>query len=232
MTLVGYWPLNETSGSVSDYSFNGNDGELVDGAADNTPDSVNSTTRENSGVAGGNAYEFDVDGYVNVNASTLDSAESLTMMGWIKTDYTDDYSGPFGYESDSDNNTGFLVRRTDTGDLEIQMNGTQYSLTFDDATRAYDDTWHMVTAVWTGKNLQLFIDGDKVAEDTADTDQVHINGDFNIGRYYWIHADDHWGYEGKISEVRIYDRPLTPSEIQYLYNVGNRGLQTTSKKSS
>lgn len=51
--------------------------------------------------------------------------------------------------------------------------------------------------------------------------------EFYIGRYYWEHTDDHWGFEGKIQEVRVYNHALTSQEVQYLYSVSERGLYTS-----
>jgi len=55
---------------------------------------------------------------------------------------------------------------------------------------------------------------------------------FEIGRYKWEDSGSTYYFSGKIAQARIYNRPLTHSEVQYLYSVGQRGYHTTSKKSS
>jgi hypothetical protein len=234
VVLIGYWPLNESSGSIAyDYSGNEKTGEVTSGNSRNSGDSITSTSQGVDGLLAETAYEFDVDGYVDVTDTGIDGSKSATITGWIKSTYTSDWNGPFGYEGDGDNNEGYLIRYHDTDNaIELNLNGGSYNVQYGDVSSVYDGKWHLLTGVWTGSRLLIYVDGEAVASSPASATSVSAPTNFNIGRYYWIHADDHWGFEGRIAEVRVYNHALTPAEVQYLYNVSKRGRQVSSEKQS
>ena len=231
MVLVGYWPLDEDSGNTAtDYSDENKDGSLISGSARNSGDSVSSTTVGNNGVVGASSYEFDVDGYVDVNTFSVDGSNKATISGWINSNYTSNWNGPFGFEGDADNNYGFFFRYNDNNDsFELNLNGSQ-TLEYNNISEIYDGNWHLVTGVFDEGEMIIFLDGKKVISKSVSDTAVSTNQEFYIGRYYWEHADDHWGFEGRIQEVRVYDHALTKQEVQYLYQVGSRGLHVSDKR--
>ncbi len=76
--------------------------------------------------------------------------------------------------------------------------------------------WVHVAGVWTGSELILYLDGASVAtlpsvgNDTAE-------GNLLIGRHSHLYGQNYWF--GAIDDVRIYDRALTPEEIDLLTGV-------------
>jgi hypothetical protein len=74
--------------------------------------------------------------------------------------------------------------------------------------------WHYIAIVWDGSTKTLFVDGNNVASDTPsgisfDEDPVYIGGDEDAGAPTAF-------LNGRVDDVRIYNRALTPSEIQAL----------------
>lgn len=232
MVLVGYWPLDEDSGTTAtDYSRNNNNGSLTSASARNSGDSVSSTTVGNGGIVGASSYEFDVDGYVDVDAYSVDGSSAVTISGWINSNYTSNWNGPFGFEGDIDNNYGFFFRYNDSNDsFELNVNGNSYSVEYNNVSEVYDGNWHLLMGLFDNGEVVIFLDGKRVVSKSVSATTVSTNQEFYIGRYYWEHSDDHWGFEGRIQNVRLYNHALTKQEVQYLYQVGSRGLHTSDKR--
>ena len=87
-----------------------------------------------------------------------------------------------------------------------------------------DTNWHHAAVTYdVDGSLKIFVDG---TEHDADAVSSSSNGvkDFSTTDFY-IGARNNQGtaidfFEGRIDDVRIYDRVLTPSEIQRLYRLG------------
>ena len=223
MTLVGYWPLNENSGEALDHSGNENHGSLNGGVR-----------QAAKGLLGSSAYDFDgTDGNVQHSYTT---SVSFSVSVWIKSDSSTWSSSGCGWADRS--SSGFILHPDDgqstwTGYVLANSSNDYYRI----AEASIDDIteWHMYTITHGNETntSRMFLDGRKVAAASTTTDRVESTNTATIGH---DDVDDYNEGErpidGKISEARYYSRPLTKSEIQYLYSVGSKGLQTTSKKSS
>ena len=220
MTLIGYWPLNEASGSKAyDHSGNENHG------------TVNGATQGTTGLLGDTAYSFDgSEDYVEMEDKAYLRPSSFSVSAWFKTSGISGWSAIFGKEY-WNNNEGWTVYMGAEGNGYIKFKGPQFSALT--TSEEYDDSnWHHVTVVYNGSTARIFIDGSKKSEGSRNFNHSDIS--LTVGSR---HSNDgttrgHDSWNGKLSETRIYDRPLTKSEIQYIYSVGSRGLQTTSKKTS
>ena len=216
MVLIGYWPLNEESGEAHDYSGNGNHGTLNGGI-----------TQGATGLLGENSYSFSSDGgEVNFGDSLPFSDDnSFTYSVWIRPE-----SLP---SSETYNIIGNKGRRRNLQlktDGSITLNGYDGSNQgFSTSSAAPTEEWTYIAVTYNGTDAKIYINskldqrGEFSYTEGSDYDDI-ISVSSEIGNALPVN--------GKISEVRIYDRPLTPSEVQYLYSVGKRGLQTTSKKTS
>ena len=219
MTLIGYWPLNESSGDAIDYSGQGNNGV------------VESVERPVNGLLGADAYNFDNTGYIQVPYSNSFYSNDLSISMWINLNSLSRVNDKLQRHIDSRTpqswDDGYIIQTGDENNLDFSVRGSGRVST----NNLTENTWHHVTCIHsTSQNsIRLYIDG-KLEDETATENQI-----IDSGRKLTISErsdkqEEHT--DGKISEVRIYNRPLTKSEIQYLYSVGKRGLQTTSKKSS
>lgn len=224
MTLLAYWPLNESSGSTAhDHSGNENHGTINDGGDSTVPGAT--------GILGGEAYSFDgSNDYVDIGYSGSPYSD-WTVSLWVNhNDWsTSERQGslavgenrsskPLNWDRDGSNQ--FSHYRGEAAGQVMSVNSVSGG-------------WHHVIVTQrridsSTVDLKMYWDGEKVDETTGDYE------DMDLSKYIYIGWNSSSGTEwkGKVSEVRIYDRPLTKSEIQYLYSVGERGLQTTSKKTS
>ena len=227
MTLNGYWPLNEESGEALDHSGSENHGTLNGGV-----------TQGVTGLLGDTSYSFSGDGgEVDSESALISGQSSLTASAWINAESITSSSNSEHYESnnqivsniegwdndtwamalDSSNEVFFYI---DEGGNEINFRSSSGPVTTNE--------WIHITCVYQASRfMKIYVNGTKVAENSVSTGTLG-----NTTNSLKISLDGSNSFNGKISEVRIYDRPLTKSEIQYLYSVGERGLQVTSKKSS
>jgi hypothetical protein len=217
--LISHWEFDEGAGTTAYDSVGGNHGTLINGPL------------WTSGQIGG-ALSFDgVNDYVDVgDRPSLDfgAGDSFSIAAWVKTGADGRVvdkrrcGGPGGvyYEG-----YGIRVLRGKLffGVEDIGGNGSYLS----GDTMVTDDEWHHVAAVRdvTTDRLYLYLDGSSDATPVVDTTISTLATDkgFDIG--HAINTTTGHGYfNGKIDDVRIYDRALSAEEVWQLYQAGGGGL--------
>jgi len=200
--LVGWWKLDETSGTVAaDSSVNSNDGTVYGDP--------------NWGTAGqiGTAIDFNgVNDYVDCgNDVSLDINDAITLAVWVKTD--DAGNGEFNpYIAKGDN--AYTLQHRNVNDLEIAIYdaGAWYFANIP-VDSSFNGVWHHLAGTYNGSQIKLYVDG----ELNATTDYVGSiaseTANVNLGR-----SSDFTDrlYEGLLDEVRIYSRVLSQDEVAYL----------------
>ena len=215
MTLIAYWPLDETSGStVTDYSGNNNDGS-INGA---TPNGGN-------GFIGRPSMSFNRSNNDEVDTGIRTVSAPLTLSCWIK---------PY------DTNRGeFFGNRNGGGSYDTYLghsnsNAGEVYFTIDQATNVTTasgtvsaDNWHHVVAISTPNSMKLIIDGNL----EASAGNGASLGDSGYNHLIGNRPDNpSFAFDGEITDFRIYSHELTDQEIQYLYSVGKRGLHVSNKR--
>lgn len=219
--LVGYWKMDETSwtvdcatGSVTDYSGAGNHGLACPNA-----------TGPSGGVAGkyGNSGQFDgVDNYVSINNSTVYAPMNapFAASAWVyQTAFTDNYPVILRLRSD-DTEPWFIIFSNQSGLLGLSVGnaGSFASIKTDTSAASLVGAWRHVTVSYNGQgsstmsNFSLYLDGVLQTNVAGSAYSTNTQGT-SIGY-------DKSGNEldGKIDEVRIYNRTLSPSEARQLYS--------------
>ncbi len=210
--IVAYWSFDEGTGNtVHDYSKNGNNGQLNGGVT-----SID-------GVSG-KALDFDgVDGYVNFN-------NTIGNFG------TDDFSVTFWFRTDSNQPETVMVKRvfcgahsffevsmsdgaTPTGHMNVEVyetndnHNSMYS-----KQRLDDNQWHLIIIMRQGVETCLYIDGSLDNNDSS-TQIVNVSNSASFrlcdGPCRSVGNTDF--FSGELDEVLIYNRALTATEVQYLY---------------
>jgi len=216
--LVAYYPFD---GDANDESGNGNHG---------TVNSAVLTTDRNGNQ--NNAYYFNGAGnYIvaeNLDVRINDIA-AFTVAGWFKTNlqqngplwmWGDDDSEPSGsYNAESP--VGWRSNLFSAGFYGSQ--GHQY---VDYTSSLADDTWHFVAQISDGSRGSLCVDGNLVSS----TNNITADRSYSSPPTLMIGArtknstssiDDIEFFNGSIDDLRIYNRALSASEIQDLYNGDN-----------
>lgn len=197
----------------------------VSAAFSAAPDTCNYTVLHQVGGKFGNGVRFDSSqgngqhDYVNLGtSSTYDFAKDFSVSAWIKTSSTDNHDKIlFKGNPYADASTGGYYLHSHGGyaafgvDLSSST-GNNYSA-LDNSTPINDNQWHHLVGVWNNDILNLYVDGRLVTTKNLPAGSV-ITG---ITNSLFTISGSSYGFFGSIDEVRTYNRPLSASEVQQLY---------------
>lgn len=209
--LVGYWNLNDTSGTTVKGIIGG------DGTYSGETDIPSQTGK----IA--NAIKFDgVDDGISIpNISSHENFTAFTVSAWVYP-YSSGQTAGGRIVSKADGGTGdnfclYLITTEYNVNFRLETDGdVQANLAATDGD-VPQDTWTHVTATWDGTNMRLYIDGTEDGNSpTAKSGTIDADGNpLVIG----THSGDPTNrrFNGKIDEVRLYNRALSASEISDLH---------------
>lgn len=202
--LKAYYPLSK---DVKDYSSNGNDG-------------TNHGVTHVSGQFGKDVGSFNGSSdYVDINNIIPD--ESVTVTAWVKPD------------SLSANNTLLGVRQADADYFWLQFNGSGKlrlfvapggTISTVDGVGISVGNWNFVSFVITPTTLTRYLNGNQTGTiDSGEYDLSRVTNDIYLGGRNDVPGGDVDNFfNGNISNVRIYDVALTPTEIKEIYSQEQR----------
>jgi prepilin-type N-terminal cleavage/methylation domain-containing protein len=202
--LIGYWPLNEGSGSSTiDASGNGNAGTWSGGTTNGS--------YYTSGIIGSYAGNFNGNDYITLtNAIT---APSFSAAFWMQDTSPDANYGRVLDDgiTETPKTWGFFGQETGCG------NGQGIGFQVSSHTLCYnwgDSGWHFVVGTFNASTSAMFfyVDSTLVSSSTTSfTPQSYIPI-FGKG----VGANNY--YQGHLDDVHIYNRALSPAEVMALYN--------------
>ncbi|WP_436925210.1 DUF7266 family protein [Halosimplex amylolyticum] len=194
--LAGYWSL--------------------DGTADDASVNDNHASEENDpgtglGVFGTRSYTFDgVDDHLRIDDDSsleMSDTDAVTVSMWVNKD-----TAQSGW-------TALFQHSDQSYNLQLE-NGNQprftiYDGSWNGATAGFGlgtNTWYHVAGVFDGSTVTTYVDGQPVATTTA-TEIDSASTDLGIAENL-----DATGrhFDGKIDEVRVYDRALTDAQVESL----------------
>ena len=208
--LVGYWNMDSadidwSTNTILDHSGTGNKGTLT------------GLTFAASSIAGriGEALKFESAGtYINIPYSqTLTSSitNSLTYAAWVRVD-----SAPVNWEPII-SNSGQGLQIYKSGLLLFKPGGTTKQLvayTPGNSPTNSVGTWFHLAATFDGERNTIYINGAVTCSSCTATTTGTAG---NVGAYK-IAGGTTYPFVGALDEVRVYNRALSVSEIQTLYN--------------
>jgi regulation of enolase protein 1 (concanavalin A-like superfamily) len=216
--LLGWWKMDEGVGTTAvDWSGHGRHLRFA------TPAPTWAT-----GLFGG-ALQFagNGDSAVCANGSFLNGLTALTVTVWVKSDVTNTDRGFLIFETPASNDnmdmrydaaggTGGGTNVMKMG-LTVSVSGTNTVLQLESANNSQSTDWQFLTMVWSsGQPLAFYINGvlDSPTANSAAVVGTLVNcsaviigkaGKDNTGSSSW---------DGLIDEVCLYNKALTPQEIQ------------------
>jgi hypothetical protein len=206
--MVGYWSLDDGSGSVAgDFSENNNDG------------TINGATWTDGKI--GDALEFDgSDDYVDL-PDNLGYSNQVSAFAWFK------------HKAPPPGNYHIIMGGSQ---LEISINSNGYLRTgvytdsrhvSDHGSGLNDGQWHYVGFTFDGNTKKSYIDGNFAGELSGITGTLTSSfSNRRIGRYG---SSGTYYLNGIVDDIHIYDRALSESEIQDLYNDTNHTVINASQ---
>jgi len=227
--LVGYWKMDE-----ADWTNNCSTDTALDSSGNaNHADSCPSTTGPDPASGKyGNAGDFDgSNDYLNAGSGvSLDNigngtnGNGFTIGAWVYNDGGGTYA--INMIADKHNTATplsgwsfYYNRAAKYIAFEADFDGTDLK------RRSVDDTvvnsqWNHLVVTWDGSSaasgIRFFVNGQETVYDTATNASGTRVSD--ASQNFWIgNNPDGYSFDGKIDELRLYNRALSPSEIQALY---------------
>jgi hypothetical protein len=205
-------------------------------ANDSSGNNNNGTIKGNLSCISGivtKALQFDGASYITVpNAASLHPTTQLTMSFWIRVDdFTNQWSGIINKGatvfSDCSASREYAVwlqnistlTQTSAGDSNCQLYVTSKNVT---SKKVAKGKWiHYASIVDRVKHIQsIYINGILSAKTVDNYSSFNINShDLRIGNPEETHATFS-PFKGALDEIRLYNRVLTPAEINSLYYQG------------
>lgn len=218
------WDLDEGSGSTTaDETGSNNYGTLGSAATWTT------TAHSN-----GHAVSFDgtSNAYITARGAAVDTTQSFSVSAWVNLASTS--STAIVASQIGTNSSAFILKYEPGGGV----NGWDFDLTQSDATSPTQDqtytsgnastgTWTHLVGVFNASNntTTLYVNGSQNATGSHST-KWNATGAVNIGRLRWNAAYNN-NFNGKIDDVRIYQRVLSATDVNDLYNDVVPGLSSS-----
>jgi hypothetical protein len=197
--LVGYWKFDEGSGS-SLLDASGNAYTITRNTG------TTAYTTSVAPVAFSNSYALDISGTGSSNGSTpvINNLQNLTIAFWARPDTVP--------------GAGFARFVTLIGEkavIRIQSGGLHFYMKIDGGLRSVTASgvltttaWQHIAGTYDGNNLRLYVNGSQVGS-------LPYTGTVNTGSGIELSSGGE-PYDGRLDDLRIYNRALTPSEIAAL----------------
>lgn len=212
--LVGYWKFDESSGSVRDYSGLNHHGSIR-GSVPWVPGFI------------GQAYSFNgvaANKIIVPRTNAIDiTGETVTILAWVKVAECPP-SGVYGE----------IVKHLQTstpGGFQLELNGSENctirfnyrdgndTFTSGPGIRLTPGVWYHVaggknkTHIWTAINGAIDLFDDSVGSIKSNSQDLVIGGQISAG-------SGGTTFNGLIDEVRLFNRALTPAEVNEIYLEG------------
>jgi frataxin-like iron-binding protein CyaY len=173
---------------------------------------INSPTYNTSN--GGN-FQFSVDKAIIVPNSTILNTQTPSVEIWIKTNATSQSAGLFTKQGQ------YTLFQSDTS-LRWSITtlvGAQFSASVDTATYINTSNWYQVVGTFTSGSMKLYINGILVTSSTPISTIRTLTQGVSIGCLGGYSSGSRFQfYNGSLSTCRVYNKVLTPEEIQQNFN--------------
>jgi len=202
--LVGYWKLDEGSGSFADSSGNGNAGTQSGGV-----------TYGQTGKAG-KAVSFDgSNDYIDTNSVFSNALSTFTYSLWVKPGASQNsYAGVFGNHKVGNDGATFRQASTALNEYHLVIGDGLVWYTITPNASLTANTWSFVTIVKSSSEVIMYVNGVEEASKNMETDESPSSQNLYIAR----NAADGVYWKGAVDEFRIYNRALSVAEISAIYN--------------
>lgn len=216
--LVAFYPF---CGNANDESGNGNNGTIA-GAT---------LTTDRFGVAN-RAYSFNQGNYIIGSASNFPTGTRTVSLWFYATNIGVAIPGPtlIGYGGgncgtswfETINNPGTPLGQLNT--YQVQGHCNNESVLYSYGATHPNNSWHHWVITTSPSGTKFYIDGALVLSDTSFINETYVQGkDFILGGPVSVNGIGFYsdvniyGLEGKLDDVFIYNRELTPAQVTLLY---------------
>ena len=210
--LVAYYPLDSGSGSTAVDEALGNDGTINPGSNGNASTDEMWTTNSKIGLS---CLGFDgSDDYIEApNSSSLDiTGDNITMSAWVYLN------------AQPSNNKDMVLNKENEYELAVNTSGHITWAIRRNGNWSWIDTgvsistgaWNLIMVTYDGEEVKTFKNGSLGHTYSLSGELDSTDKPFTVG---WRGSKGESPWNGKLDDVRIYDRPLSTPEIKALYEL-------------
>ena len=205
---VGYWRLNETSGTTAlDLSAQGNHGTYIGGyTLGQTGALTGSGDSDPSIILDGTS------GYVSVpdSGSLVFGNGDFSIAAWVNTTATNTYVAVGKYNGGGGDN--YWLGFSNAGQAAFSISGpTTYS-----PLNSNDGQWHFLVGMRSAGTISIYVDG-AFQNSTMGNGAASPAGVFSIGRFG---AGSNFFWPNGVDDVAVYNYALSSTQIANLYTSG------------
>lgn len=209
-------PKSYVSGSTTTDSLVGNiTGSLIN-------DTSFSTDAQGTWVFDG------TDDAILISRSDSIEPDLITVGCWVKCETQSQYYAYIvskGYDGSGDSYAFYFGGTLNSIRFYVKSSS---GLKLSSFTPIDDNTWHYVVGTYDGSYVRLYVDSLEIGSGVAHSGNILYNAlDLNLGKWSGDTLQPFsYEYNGNISNTHIYNRTLSPTEVQQNYNAlkGRFGL--------
>ena len=212
---VGYWRLGEASGTTAADETGTNNGTYVNGPTLGVAGALKGSSNTAASFNGSTQY-VDVPSSASLNIST----GGVSMEAWVKPTVMPGLgnTGTIAMKA-SDPPYAYWLQVTDNDRAKfgVGIAGVNHPLSAGGVVSA--GSWYHLVGTYDGTVQRLYVNGALVASQPLTGSVDVVGGDFRIGT---TRASE-W-FNGVIDDVAVYNKALTPAQVQAHYEAGAQAL--------
>ncbi len=233
--LIGYWPMNEGSGT-----------QAGDSSGNKVTGTFGTVGAHATWVPGrfGSAVRFNpTDGqYISMgDQNRMDGLTRITVSAWVRsTDNTQNTADEVHFVTKSDcsgiaGDGPFELAKPQFvtyADFTVYSSGTFFSASGGSSVgtpaNVDDGQWHLITGTYDGSAVNVYVDGK--LEKTQTIGSITLSSTAKVFQFSGCTGDGSFGWFGDIDDVRVYSRALTASQIAALYSQNGAAVAGVSAR--
>ena len=182
---------------------------------DNADDTSNST-----GKFGKGAVFNGTSSYIDIGGNLVNNLTSITLSAWVYTDPNTNYSYIMHVGDVNTAGDAFSISRwNNTASSGYDAYTVYANIGQGNVDGNYvlnENTWYHIAVTWEGTTMKFYVNGNLTTTVTTSSLSIQASGNSGyIGRYI---DSQSYNWKGKIDQVRIFNKALSSSEINTLYN--------------
>lgn len=146
---------------------------------------------------------------------------AFTALAWVRLRQGSEWGGVISAVRDNGNDEqGWVLgyRRNKLA-FGIKQSGTKTGVRYCIAPQDFQsDSWHQVAGVFDGRQQSLYVDGKLVTQLDCEAAGIQYPDTLFVTLGAFHDEDEHHRMKGMLGEARIYDRPLTATEVATDFN--------------
>jgi hypothetical protein len=205
------------TGLIASYEFNGNTGDSSGNGNNGIGENIVLTTDRFGN--NGSAFEFNgTDSFITINnsVSLMSPTNELTMVAWVNAYSWNSGFAPVLMKSDEIGNAFQYRMSVSDGGFSIALNNWNNSFT--NEADIFFNQWYMIAITYQDNLVKGYLNGTLVDEGAIVGPMTMNTLPLDIGRDVPGATEF---FDGKIDDVRIYNRVLNDQEILELFNMSD-----------